>query len=415
MQFDKIHIPQDGEAITVKADRSLSVPARPIIPFIEGDGVGPEIRAATVGIVERAVEKAYGGTKKIEWVEVYAGGKARGVYGELLPEETLRAIEQFVVAVKGPLTTPVGEGTRSLNVAMRQKLGLFACVRWFRHYPGVPSPVKYPETVDWVLFRENTEDVYAGIEWQAGSESCRRMIDFVRQETGIEIGEDAGIGLKPMSERATKRLVRSAVEYALQHNRERVTIVHKGNIMKYTEGAFVTWGYEVATGEFRDRVVLEEEMQEGGGEDVSGRVLVKDRIADAMFQELLLSPERHDVLAMPNLNGDYFSDACAAVVGGLGVAPGANLGDRCAVFEAIHGTAPDIAGLDKVNPTSLLLSCVMMLVHLGWREAGELIEKALVSTWGEGNVTEDLARQMKGQASFLSCSTFSRCVLEKIN
>ncbi|HDI00693.1 MAG TPA: isocitrate dehydrogenase (NADP(+)), partial [Firmicutes bacterium] len=358
---------------------------------------------------DRAVERAYGGRRFIVWKEILAGEKAYKKTGRWLPEETLQAIREHIVAIKGPLTTPVGGGYRSLNVAMRQALDLYACIRPIRYIDGVPSPIEEPRRVDFVIFRENTEDVYAGIEWPSGSEEAKGVREFLRERFGVHLSEDSGIGLKPISEFRTKRLVRKAINYALEQGRRSVTLVHKGNIMKYTEGAFRDWGYEVAK-EFGERVVTESELK---GEPPDGVLVVKDRIADSMFQQVLLRPEEYDVIATPNLNGDYLSDASAALVGGLGMAPGANVGDLLAVFEPTHGTAPKYAGLDKVNPSSLILSGAMMLEYIGWKEAAELVVRALERTISEGKVTYDLARQMEG-ATLLKCSEFGEAVMENI-
>jgi len=398
-----------GSKITIQ-DGRLVVPDDPIIPFIEGDGVGPDIWRAAQPVWDRAVERAYGGRRFIVWKEVLAGEKAYRKTGQWLPEETLQTIREHIVAIKGPLTTPVGGGYRSLNVAIRQALDLYACIRPIRHIEGVPSPLREPWKVDLVIFRENTEDVYAGIEWPSESEDARAMRDFLRERFGVSLREDTGIGLKPISRFCTQRLVRKAINYALEHGRRSVTLVHKGNIMKYTEGAFRDWGYEVAR-EFGSKVVLESEIQ---GEPPDGVVLVKDRIADSMFQQVLLRPEEYDVIATSNLNGDYLSDACAAQVGGLGIAPGANVGDFWAVFEPTHGTAPKYAGLDRVNPSSLILSGAMMLEYIGWKEAADLVVKALERTIAERKVTYDLARQME-DATLLRCSEFGEAVMENVD
>ncbi len=400
-----------GQTVTINQDGSISVPDTPVIPFIEGDGIGPDIWAATRRVLDAAVEKSYGGRRKIEWLEVYAGEKALEKTGEWLPQDTLDKIRQYVVAIKGPLTTPVGEGMRSLNVTLRQVLDLYACVRPVRYYRGVVSPVKAPERVDMVVFRENTEDVYAGIEWQAGSAEAEKVIGFLRKEMGVDIREGSGVGIKPISAQGSKRLVRKAIQYAIDQQRPSVTLVHKGNIMKYTEGAFRNWGYELAREEFGDLTVTEAEVWEKwNGTPPAGKIVIKDRIADAMFQQILLRPDEYSVLAMPNLNGDYMSDALAAQVGGLGIAPGANIGDGLALFEATHGTAPKYAGQDKVNPGSLLLSGVMMLEYLGWKEAGKLIQDALETTISSKTVTYDLARLMEG-ATRVSCSGFAEAIV----
>ena len=400
-----------GEKITINQDGSVNIPDQPIIPFIEGDGIGPDIWAATRKVLDAAVEKSFNGKRRIEWLEVYAGEKAKEKTGEWLPQDTLNKITEYVVAIKGPLTTPVGEGIRSLNVTLRQVLDLYACVRPVRYYQGVISPVKNPEKVDMVIFRENTEDVYAGIEWQSGTPEADKVINFINQEMGKNIRPESGIGIKPISAFGTKRLVRKAIQHAITHNQPTVTLVHKGNIMKFTEGAFRNWGYELAKEEFADKVISEDELwSKYNGKQPAGLIVIRDRIADAMFQQILLRPDEYSVLAMPNLNGDYMSDALAAQVGGLGIAPGANIGDGYALFEATHGTAPKYAGLDKVNPGSLLLSGVMMLEYLGWNEAGVMIQRALETTITNKTVTYDLARQMEG-ATELKCSQFADAII----
>jgi isocitrate dehydrogenase len=393
-------VPDAGEQIRQDGG-TLDVPARPIIPYIEGDGTGPDIWRATSRVLEAAVEKAYAGERGLVWMEIFAGEKAHGKTGEWLPEESLRALREFRVGIKGPLTTPVGGGIRSLNVTLRQVLDLYACIRPVRYIPGVPSPVKEPENVDVVIFRENTEDVYAGIEWKSGSPEAERVWKFLVEEMKADVREHSGIGIKPISAFGTKRLVAAAIRYALKRGRKSVTIVHKGNIMKYTEGAFRDWAYEVAREQFADRTVAEGDA--AAGKD--GRLIINDRIADSMFQQLLLRPGEYDVLATPNLNGDYMSDAAAAQVGGLGMAPGANVGDDVAVFEATHGTAPKYANLDKINPGSLILSGVMMLEHLGWNEAADLVVKGLRGAIANRTVTYDLERQMEG-ATLVSTSRF---------
>ena len=406
--------PKEGHKIRV-VDGKLSVPDDPIIPFIEGDGTGPDIWRAAKMVLDAAVEKAYKGQKKIAWYEVYAGDKAKELYGEVLPEETMEAIREYIVAIKGPLTTPVGGGYRSLNVTMRQKLDLYACVRPVKWYKGVPSPVKRPDLLNIVVFRENTEDVYAGIEWPQGTEENKKLREFLDRELGVKIREDSGIGIKPISIFGTKRLVRKAIQYALDRGRKSVTLMHKGNIMKYTEGAFRDWGYQVAKEEFADVTVTEAELWDKyDGKMPEGKILIKDRIADNMFQQLLTRPAEYDIIATPNLNGDYVSDAAAAQVGGLGMAPGANIGDYVALFEATHGTAPKYAGLDKVNPGSLILSGVMMLQYLGWEEAATLIEEALSATVQQKRVTYDLARQMEG-ATEIKCSEFGAAIVENMD
>ncbi len=397
MGYSKIVVPQDGKKITVK-DGKLKVPKNPIIAFIEGDGTGPDIWHASKMVFDAAVEKAFKGKKKISWMEIYAGEKALSVYGQdqWLPAETVEAIREFVVAIKGPLTTPVGGGIRSLNVALRQLLDLFACVRPVKYYQGVPSPMKKPQKLDIVLYRENTEDVYSGIEFKSGTKEAEEIINFINQNYKKNIRPLSGIGIKPMSEFGSKRLVKKAIEYARDHNRKSVALVHKGNIMKFTEGAFKEWGYQIAKEEFRDIIVTEEELySEHNGKMPEGKILIKDRIADSMFQQLLLRPDEYEVVATPNLNGDFLSDAAAAQVGGLGMAPGANLSYNTAIFEATHGTAPKYAGMDKVNPGSLILSGVMMFEYIGWNKVGRLIEKALKKTIKSKVVTYDFARQMK--------------------
>ncbi len=403
-----------AEIITIKADGTLNVPDRLIIPFIEGDGTGPDIWAAARKVLDAAVEHSYKGARAIEWLEIFAGEKALKTTGEWLPKATIEALKKYIVSIKGPLTTPVGEGMRSLNVTLRQVLDLYACVRPVRYYDGVVSPVKTPEKVNMIIFRENTEDVYAGIEWQAGTEQANRVIEFLRNEMGAAIRDNSGIGIKPISEFGTKRLVRKAIQYAMDAGRDSFTLVHKGNIMKYTEGAFRNWGYELAADEFGDVTVTEKALwNQYNGVVPEGKIVIKDRIADAMFQQILLRPSEYSVLAMPNLNGDYMSDALAAQVGGLGMAPGANIGDGIAMFEATHGTAPKYAGMDKVNPGSLLLSGVMMLEYLGWREAAALIQKALEITISKKTVTYDLARLMQG-ATELSCSAFGNAIISNM-
>ena len=400
-----------GEKIRIENGK-LIVPDNPIIPYIEGDGIGPDITNAALPVFDAAVEFAYSEKRKIEWKEIYAGEKAMEKMGELLPDETKEAIREHIIAIKGPLTTPVGGGYRSLNVTLRQVLDLYACVRPVRWVKGVPSPMVHPEKLDVVIFRENTEDVYAGIEWPKSSEEALKIIEFVKENFGINIREDSGIGIKPISVFGTKRLVRKAIQYAIENNRRSVTLVHKGNIMKYTEGAFREWGYEVALEEFRDKVVTEDEVKEIG-EVPEGKILIKDRIADNMFQQLLTRPNEYDVIATPNLNGDYLSDACAAQVGGLGMAPGGNIGDFIALFEATHGTAPKYRGMDKVNPSSLILSGVMMLKYMGWKEAGELIEKGIEKTILDRKVTYDLARQIGG-VDPIKTSEFGREIIKRM-
>lgn len=422
--------PQFGEKIVVDGDK-LVVPDHPIIPFIEGDGTGPDIWAASQRVLDAAVEKAYGGKRKIAWFEVFAGEKAYNRFGEWLPEDTLKAIHEYRVAIKGPLTTPVGGGIRSLNVALRQKLDLYVCLRPVRYFDGVPSPVKHPELVDMVIFRENSEDIYAGIEWEAGSEEVKKVIRFLQEEMGVDkirFPETSGIGIKPISREGTERLVRAAIRYALDHGRKSVTLVHKGNIMKFTEGAFKKWGYELAEREFGDKVftwaqydrIAEEEGKEAANRaqaeaEDSGKIIVKDVIADAFLQQILTRPAGYDVIATPNLNGDYISDALAAQVGGIGIAPGANINydSRHAVFEATHGTAPKYAGLDKVNPGSVILSGVLMLEYLGWQEAADLIYASMNKTISQKTVTYDFARLMEG-ATEVKCSEFGDKLIENL-
>lgn len=403
-----------GEKIRYDWEGKPIVPDQPIIPYIEGDGVGPDIWRAAVRVFDAAVRKCYGDRRKIEWLEVYAGEKAFQLKGEWTPEETIETIREHTIGIKGPLATPVGEGIRSINVLLRQRLDLYACIRPVKYIPGAPSPLKHPEKVDMVVFRENTEDLYAGIEWREGSKEALRLREFLQSEMGKKVREDSGIGVKPISRFGTKRLVRMALQYALSHGRKSVTFVHKGNIMKFTEGAFRDWGYEVAREEFREKVIFENELGEGELAHLPpGKIVIKDRIADAMFQQILLRPEEYDVLAMPNLNGDYMSDALAAQVGGLGMAPGANIGDRAAVFEATHGTAPKYANRNVINPGSLILSGAMMFDHLGWSEVAKRITKAIEKTISEKIVTYDLARQMRG-ARRVECSEFASAVIENL-
>ena len=399
----------DSQKITVDDQGDLRVPDHPIVPFIEGDGIGPDVWAAARDVLDAAVASAYGNQRKIAWVEILAGEKAYKETSDPLPEETLQTISEHVIAIKGPLTTPVGKGIRSVNVALRQKLDLYACVRPIRYMEGVPSPMKFPERVNMVVFRENTEDVYAGIEWDAQSREAEAVIEFLQDSMGVTIAKGSAIGIKPMSKRASQRLVSRAIQYALYHGLPSVTLVHKGNIMKYTEGAFMAWGYEVAREMFREHVAFESD----GGVEQESKVLIKDRIADMMFQQVLLRPEAYDVIATPNLNGDYLSDALAAQVGGLGMAPGANIGDDCAVFEATHGTAPKYAGMDKANPVSLILSGVMMLEHMGWGEAASAVEGAVQKSIASGLVTYDLARQMPNSQE-LKCSEFAHAVIDEL-
>ncbi|MBW2670853.1 MAG: isocitrate dehydrogenase (NADP(+)) [Deltaproteobacteria bacterium] len=385
-----------------------------MIPFIEGDGIGPDIWSATRYVLDAVVSSAYGNERKIQWLEIFAGEKAFNQTQAWLPEETLEKIRTHRVAIKGPLTTPVGEGIRSINVSLRQELDLYACIRPVKYITGIPSPMVQPSNVDMIIFRENTEDVYMGLEWEEGSETAKKIIDLVKLEDGRDIRPDSGIGLKPMSRFGTRRLVRRAIEYAIAHKKPSVTLVHKGNIMKFTEGAFRTWGYEIAKEEFGEQTISEEALWEKfNGEIPADKIVIKDRIADAMFQQILLRPEEYDVLAMPNLNGDYMSDALAAMVGGLGMAPGANIGDGYALFEATHGTAPKYAGQDKVNPGSLILSGAMMLDFLGWEAAGDGVRDGLAKAVAQKRVTYDLARQMAG-ATEVKCSEFAAGIVRNI-
>lgn len=429
-QFEKFPQPTEGEKITL-VDGKLQVPDHPILPFIEGDGTGPDIWRASRRVFDAAVEKVYGGRRKIAWYEVFAGEKAFHTYGEWLPADTLTAIREYIVAIKGPLTTPVGGGIRSLNVALRQELDLYVCQRPVRYFDGVPSPVKHPELVDMVIFRENSEDIYAGIEWQEGTPEVEKVIRFLREEMGVKkirFPETSGIGIKPVSKEGTERLVRAAIEYALKHNRKSVTLVHKGNIMKFTEGAFKNWGYELAEREYGDRVftwqqydrIKEQQGKEAADRaqqeaEKAGKLIVKDVIADAFLQQILTRPKEYDVIATLNLNGDYISDALAAQVGGIGIAPGANINyvTGHAVFEATHGTAPKYANLDKVNPGSVILSGVMMFEYMGWQEAADAIVKAMEKTIAQKTVTYDFARLMEG-ATQVKCSEFATHIINNL-
>jgi isocitrate dehydrogenase len=413
--FEHVQIPAEGEKISIEGDE-LSIPNQPIIPFVEGDGIGPDIWAATRRVLDAAVEKKYGGERRIAWMEIYAGDKAQQVYGEgvVMPDDTLQAVPEFVVAIKGPLTTPVAGGFRSLNVTMRQKLDLYACVRPVRWIPGVPSPVKHPEKLNVVIFRENTEDVYAGIEWEQGTDEAGKVLGFLNSDMGRNIRLDSGVGIKPISITGTNNIARKALRYARDRKLPSVTFVHKGNIMKFTEGAFRDWGYELAAAEFGDVTVTEADLWDKfDGKTPQGKIVVKDRIADSIFQQILLRPDEYSVLVTPNLNGDYLSDAAAAQVGGLGMAPGANMGDFVALFEATHGTAPKYAGMDKVNPSSLILSGVMMLEYLGWQEAADAVVEAMSKTVQQKTVTYDLARQMEG-ATELKASEYATHIIENI-
>ncbi|MCA9759226.1 MAG: isocitrate dehydrogenase (NADP(+)) [Candidatus Eisenbacteria bacterium] len=414
VSFEKIRIPEEGQLIQPHGD-GLKVPDQVILPFIEGDGTGRDIWKASVRVFDAAVSKAYGGDRKVVWWEIFAGEKSLEVYGEnvWLPNDTLEAIKTAYVAIKGPLTTPVGGGIRSINVALRQILDLYACVRPVSWVPGVPSPVKEPGKLDVVIFRENTEDVYAGIEWEQGTPEVAKLIEFLGS-MGKEIRKDSGVGIKPISVTGSERLVRKALQHAVQLKRKSVTLVHKGNIQKFTEGAFNRWGYDMAAREFGDHIVTEADLwSKFDGKVPEGRILVKDRIADAMFQQLLLRPDEYDVIATTNLNGDYLSDACAAQVGGLGLAPGSNIGDHIGVFEATHGTAPKYADQDKINPGSVMLSGAMMFDYLGWTEAADLIRKGIANTVAKKQVTYDLERLMDG-ATLLRTSEFASAIIENL-
>ncbi len=416
MGYKKIQVPAVGDKITVNADHSLNVPDNPIIPFIEGDGIGVDVSPVMIKVVDAAVEKAYGGKRKISWMEVYAGEKATQVYDQdtWLPQETLDAVKDYVVSIKGPLTTPVGGGIRSLNVALRQQLDLYVCLRPVVWFEGVPSPVKKPGDVDMVIFRENSEDIYAGIEWKAGSSEATKVIKFLKEEMGvtkIRFDQDCGIGIKPVSKEGTKRLVRKALQYVVDNDRKSLTIVHKGNIMKFTEGAFKDWGYEVAKEEFGAELLDGGPWMKFKNPKTGREVVVKDAIADAMLQQILLRPAEYDVIATLNLNGDYLSDALAAEVGGIGIAPGANLSDTVAMFEATHGTAPKYAGKDQVNPGSVILSAEMMLRHLGWTEAADLIIKGTNGAIKAKTVTYDFERLMEG-ATLVSSSGFGEALIK---
>lgn len=414
MVYKNIVPPADGQKITLR-DGELHVPDEPIVAFIEGDGTGPDIMKASLRIWDAAVEKAYGGKRRIAWMEIFAGEKAAERYdGNYMPEETFDALREYYIGIKGPLTTPVGGGFRSLNVTLRQVLDLYACVRPVRWYRGVPSPLKNPEQTDVVIFRENTEDVYAGIEYEAGSAENAKLARFLREEFGAQFFDGSGLGIKPISAFASKRLVRKAIQYALDRGRRSVTLVHKGNIQKYTEGAFRKWGYELAAEEFGDVTITEDDIYEKyGGKPPEGKIVIKDRIADVIFQHLLLRPAEFDVIATMNLNGDYLSDAVAAQVGGIGIAPGANIGDHVALFEATHGTAPKYANLDKVNPGSLLFSGVMMLEYMKWWEAAQLVTEAFEKTIDQKIVTYDFARQMEG-ATEVRTSEFATAVINNM-
>ncbi len=415
MAYQQIQIPENGRKISIE-DNRLNVPNNPILGYIEGDGIGADITSASLRVWDAAIEKAYQGKRRVHWCELYMGEKAAGIYsGDFFPLETLNAIRELIVSIKGPLTTPVGGGFRSLNVSLRQEMDLYACVRPVKYYTGVPSPLKKPEEVDVVIFRENTEDVYSGIEFESGTEANEKLAGFLRDEMGVDFFSDAGLAIKPISPHGTRRLVRKAIQYAIDNHRKSVTLVHKGNIMKFTEGAFMRWGYELAKDEFRDQVITEQELwDDHGGVMPDNKILVNDRIADIMFQLLQLRPGEFDVLATMNLNGDYLSDALAAEVGGIGIAPGANMADHVAVFEATHGTAPKYANQDKVNPSSLMFSGVMMLQYIGWTEAADLINKAFPQVMSDRTVTYDFARLMEN-ATTLSTSQFADALIDKIN
>lgn len=409
---DQIIVPTDGVPITLE-NKQLCVPDKPIIPFIEGDGIGPDIWRAAQLVFDAAVKKAYGQKRKIAWMEIYAGEKAKKLFDEWLPAETVDAIRKYYIAIKGPLTTPIGGGFRSLNVTLRQVLNLYACIRPVKYYRGVPSPVKNPERMNVIVFRENTEDVYAGIEWPMGSSEAKKIIDYLNSEFKTKIPPDSGIGIKPISKTASQNLVRKAIEYLLQQNRSSLTLVHKGNIMKYTEGAFKEWGYQFINEYYPGKFITETELEEKYQNEVpADKKVIKDRIADNMLQQILTRTEEYDVIATPNLNGDYLSDACAAQVGGLGMAPGANIGDYHGLFEATHGTAPKYAGQDKVNPSSVILSGVLMLQYLQWSEAANLIEKALEKTIMQKKVTYDLARQLSEKIKPLKTSEFGQAIVD---
>ena len=411
IEFEQLTVPTEGERIGF-VNGQLAVPNKPIIPVIEGDGIGRDIMKVTRRVVDAAVETASNGENQIVWFDVYAGENAMAKYNEWLPQDTFDAIEYFRVALKGPLTTPVGGGFRSLNVTLRQVLELYACVRPVRYFQGVPAPVTHPEKMNVVIFRENTEDVYAGIEWEQGTPEVKKVIELLRTEMGVDIREDSGIGVKPISIFGTKRLARMAIQYAIDHGRRSVTFVHKGNIMKFTEGAFCAWGYELAKEEFADQTITEDELYDDyGGECPEGKILVNDRIADSMLQQILTRTDEYDVIVTPNLNGDYLSDAAAAQVGGIGMAPGGNLSDEVALFEATHGTAPKYTDQDVVNPGSLVLSAVMLLEHIGWQEAADLIISGLEKTILQKRVTYDLERLMEG-ATKVRTSEFGASIIE---
>jgi isocitrate dehydrogenase len=413
VQFDKLTVPTEGKKIEIQGDK-LVIPDNPIIPVIEGDGIGRDIMKATRRVLDAAVEKTYGEEKKIVWFDIYAGEAAQAKYGEVLPTDTFEAIKHFIVALKGPLTTPVGGGFRSLNVTLRQVLNLYACVRPVRYFEGVPSPVKHPEKMNVIIYRENTEDVYAGIEWAEGTKEVKKIISWLNENFNLNIRMDSGIGIKPISITGTNRLIRKAIKYAIENGRSSVTMVHKGNIMKYTEGAFRDWGYKLAASEFQSQTVTEDDLwSQFDGKVPEGRVIMKDRIADSMLQQILTRTDEYDVIATPNLNGDYLSDACAAQVGGLGMAPGANIGDFIGLFEATHGTAPKYADKDMVNPGSLILSGCMMLEYLGWKKAADMVYNAVGETIRQKRVTYDLHRLMDG-ATKLKTSEYASAIIENM-
>ena len=419
MKFEHISEPKNGSKITVDKSGKLNIPDNPIIPFIEGDGIGSDITPAMIQVVDSAVEKSYGGKRKIEWMEIYCGEKSTVVYGEdnWLPPETLKALETYLVGIKGPLTTPVGGGIRSLNVALRQELDLYVCQRPVRYFEGVPSPVTNPEKTDMVIFRENSEDIYAGIEWEAGTDEAKKVIEFLTKEMGvtkIRFSEDCGIGVKPVSKAGTERLVDKAIQYAIANDRDSVTLVHKGNIMKFTEGSFKDWGYQFAASEYGAVELDGGPWHSLKNPETGKEIIIKDVIADAFLQQILTRPDEYSVIATLNLNGDYISDALAAEVGGIGIAPGANLGEKVALFEATHGTAPKYTGLDKVNPGSLILSAEMMLRYMGWTEAADLIIEGLAKTISQKTVTYDFERLMTG-ASLLKCSEFGEAIIQNMD
>ena len=418
MAYQHINVPADGEKITANGDGTLNVPVNPIIPFIEGDGIGVDITPVMIDVIDAAVAKAYGGQRRIHWMEIYSGEKSLELYGEdqWLPDETLAAMKEFLVGIKGPMTTPVGGGIRSLNVALRQELDLYVCQRPVRYFTGVPSPVVAPEKTDMMIFRENTEDIYAGVEWEADSAGADKLIKFLQEEMGvnkIRFPQHCGVGIKPISAEGSKRLIRKALQYCIEEDRDSLTFVHKGNIMKFTEGAFKDWGYELAAEEFGAVPLDGGPWHELTNPDSGKKIVIKDVIADAMLQQILTRPDEYDVIATMNLNGDYLSDALAAQVGGIGIAPGANIGDAIALFEATHGTAPKYAGQDKVNPGSLILSAEMMLRHMGWREAADLIIQGMEGAISEGTVTYDFERLMTG-ATLLKCSEFGAAMIAKM-